>query len=144
MLCHGDSAQGGPTIGAYRGAKYNEFGGPSEKWIGGVDKSYTARQLATVIQREQLIKSFVDLRVFACGSGVVPPTAAARSYAEDLKDALRALGYSHIRVTGYKGLVYADYAYRKMGVVGGYTKETSKGVVIGQQVWPSWAQKVTF
>jgi hypothetical protein len=71
-------------------------------------------------------------------------TGETRSYAENLALSLRALGYSHIQVTGYLGSVYSDYAERKLGMLGDYTGDKHKGVIVNGVVWPTYSQKSTF
>jgi hypothetical protein len=98
LLCHGDT-MGSSATGARRGAKKD-----GRHWVGGTLKKYSASRMATVIKDEGLVASFVQLRVYICGSGLVP-NGAARSFAQDLAVELGSLGYQHIRVIGYLGEV---------------------------------------
>jgi|GEM_PF-1798019 len=124
ILCHGAS-RGSSKIGAERGAKQVYKKGVPE-WEGGVMKAYDPDELAVVTEKEGLLKSFVDLRMFACGSALIPATQA-KSFAERYALAMGALGYNHLRVTGYLGAVRSSYATRQVGMTG-YTQNTHKGV----------------
>jgi hypothetical protein len=98
VLAHGYHG-GAKKIGAERNAK--KLDQPIEEWEGEM-KAYTPKELAEVIDEEGLIKSFVDLRLFACGTGL-PAKGETQSYAEQLVHAMRARGYPLIEVTGYLG-----------------------------------------
>lgn len=98
LVCHG-AGMGSRFTGADRGAKK-----VGRHWEGGTLKKYDPKQIAKVIKDEGLITSFVQLRVYICGSGLVPPKAQ-QSFAQDLAMELGTLGYSHIRVIGYLGAV---------------------------------------
>jgi hypothetical protein len=138
IICHG-AGQGSRKIGGERGGTFD-----GREWSGGVMKAYTAEQLAKVIESEGLAKSFIDLRVFACGSGLVPPVEGeTRSFAEKLKISLVRLGYSRIEVTGYLGSIYANYSNRRLGMVD-YTPDIHKGVIVNGVVWPTSSKKVVF
>lgn len=106
VLSHGNPL-GTTAIGARRGAKSSTdpFGGVT--WNGGSMKSYTADRLAEVMEQEGLTHSLIDLRVFACGSGV--PLASAQSFAAALKQEMVSLGYHQVQVTGYLGAAHAQY-----------------------------------
>jgi len=122
VLCHG-AGQGSSFIGASRGAKRSD--GPIETWEGGTLKRYSPNELAAVVEKEGLLKSFVDLRLFVCGSGLVPPNQT-QSFAERFALAMGGLGYNHLLVKGYLGSVKPSYTYRQVGV--GYTEGKHKGV----------------
>jgi hypothetical protein len=105
VLAHGNPF-GSLTIGAARGA--TQTAGPGGAWSGGTWKTYDAAQLAAAIQAEGLAPGFQDLRVFACGSSVVP-AGHAQAFADGLKTALGLLGYNAIHVTGYGGAAHTAY-----------------------------------
>jgi hypothetical protein len=71
----------------------------------GVMKVYSPEQLADVLQKEGLTRSFVDLRLAVCGSAENKALAGLPSFAERLGAELVGAGYSNIKVMGYKGLV---------------------------------------
>jgi hypothetical protein len=108
VLAHGNPS-GSLTIGAARGATQTGSGA----WAGGTMKTYDAAQLAAAIQAEGLAPGFQDLRVFACGSAVVPP-GHAQAFADGLKAALVLLGYNAIQVTGYGGAAHTAYIRSEM------------------------------
>lgn len=116
-------------------------------WVGGTPKSYSPQALATVLRNEKLPLTFSDLRVFACGSGIVPADSTV-SFAQGLAQALRFLGYAHISVTGYLGNVKTSYAPRKeQNAAGQLTQTFHKGVEItniGTEIFPASSRKVTF
>jgi hypothetical protein len=95
VLAHGNPS-GSLTIGAARGA--TQTAGPAGAWVGGT----------AAIQAEGLAPGFQDLRVFACGSSVVP-AGHAQAFADRLKTALGLLGYNAIHVTGYGGAAHTAY-----------------------------------
>jgi hypothetical protein len=140
VLAHG-AAKGSRKIGASRGGEKNLVRGV-EEWTGGELKGYTPEALASVIQKEGLLSSFVDLRVFACGSGLIPD-GESRAYAEGLCEALAALGYALIQVTGYAGSVRSSYANRRDGATG-ITKGEHRGVEIDGAIYKSSEFKVVF
>jgi hypothetical protein len=129
VLCHG-KARGSNQIGVARGAKLEIKAGVGE-WEGGRMKAYDPTQLALVTQKEGLLKSFVDLRLFICGSAVTP-AGQGQSFAQRYAVAMGILEYAHLRVTGYLGSVRSDYAQRNLGT--GLTPETHKGVEINGSV----------
>jgi hypothetical protein len=98
LVCHG-AGMGSRFTGADRGAKK-----VGRNWEGGIMKKYSPSQIATVIKEEGLLTSFIQLRVYICGSGLVPH-GATKSFAQDLAIELGTLGYQHIRVIGYLGAV---------------------------------------
>lgn len=140
VLAHG-SSRGSRKIGARRGAQKGLDRGV-ERWTGGTMKAYTPDELAEVIQKEGLLTSFVDLRVFACGSGLVPE-GETRAFSEQLCESLVALGYNLIQVTGYAGAVRTSYVTRQTSD-GGYTKGTHRGVEIDGHIYKSSEFKVVF
>ena len=88
LICHG--ATGGSRFtGATRGD--------------GLLKKYSPEELATVIRKEGLTKSFIDLKLLVCGGGLRPAKGTDDPFAERTCAALKADGYSQIRVTGYLG-----------------------------------------
>jgi hypothetical protein len=129
VLCHG-AAAGSSKIGAERGGKQVLKKGVPE-WEGGVMKAYTPDQLAVVMRDESLLKSFVDLRMFVCGSALIP-ASQAKSFAERTALSMGALGYTHLRVTGYLGAVRSDFTFRTKG--NKLTDERHKGVEIGHAI----------
>lgn len=140
IVAHG-AALGSRFIGSERGAvkKGND-------WVGGTFKKYSPDQLATVLKNEGLRTDFIDLRVFACGSALVPQGVNATvSFAQGLKNALVGLGYAHLQVTGYQGAVKASYALRQVpGHFGQLTAGEHKGVEIGGHIYPAGTRKVVF
>lgn len=70
--------------------------------------------LAKLLCSAGLPKDFIDLRIFSCYSGVSNKYA---SYAQRLKIELEKLGFSHICVTGYLGMIDCgrDFRLRKDG-----------------------------
>jgi len=60
--------------------------------------------------KEGLTKSFVDFRIYSCGSGVVYDESSHSSFASLLAKELRRLGYKSIHVTGYLGNLRAGYS----------------------------------
>lgn len=141
ILAHG-AATGSKRIGGWRGM---HFDAGTNDWEGGTLKGYTADQMARALEGEGLIKSFVDLRVFACGSGLVPPpkSGETQSFAERLRTALRGRGYNHVAVTGYLGSVKPAYDLRSVGI-DQFTTEQHKGIEVGGRVFVASSQKVTF
>jgi hypothetical protein len=102
VIAHGAS-KGSRRIGADRGA--HKVG---REWQGGTMKSWTAEEFAEHLKKEGLRKDFVDLRVFACGSGLAPATTKL-PFAEALFKALRKLQFPRIEVTGYLGAVRTSF-----------------------------------
>ena len=141
VLAHG-SAKGSKKIGARRGATAEVTAG-MERWKGGVMKAYTPDELAEVIQKEGLLTSFVDLRVFACGSGLVP-AGETRAFSEKLCESLVAQGYNLIQVTGYAGAVRSSYSTRQIPGSIGYTKSEHRGVEIDGHIYKSSDFSVVF
>ena len=115
ILMHGSGYGGSSNVGVSRGAK-KEYKRGLPVWEGGTLKAYNVTSLARALSKEGLPKSFQHLHLLTCGSGFagdeethpnhkggpVPPEVMA-PLAKRLKDALVALGYGHILVTGYKG-----------------------------------------
>ncbi|HET9646440.1 MAG TPA: hypothetical protein VFP68_24475 [Burkholderiaceae bacterium] len=142
IVCHGNP-NGSRNIGANRGATRQSSAG-IDQWEGGTLKQYDAAGLANLLNREGLPLQFIDLRVFACGSGVVPD-GSAESFAQGLAQAMRALGYRSIRVTGYLGAVRSSYAIRQVpNQLGEYTDDRHKGVEINGEILPAHTHKVVF
>lgn len=127
IIVHG-SAKGSKFVGASRSNN--------------VLKKYTPDELADVIEAEGLLKSFVDLRLFACGSGLAPD-ATYGPYGQRLAGALRNNGYNGIQVTGYEGALYSAYSIRQDGIVG-YTTGKHKGVVVEGSIDRASAHKRVF
>ncbi|HWE00359.1 MAG TPA: hypothetical protein VG345_15015 [Bryobacteraceae bacterium] len=103
----------------------------------GTEKYYTPDGFARTLEQEGLIKSFVDLRLYVCGSATVPKGQSA-SFAERLKASMRARGYVHLSVTGYHGSVYTEYSSD------GKSDEKHKITQIGANLMRASTQKVTF
>jgi hypothetical protein len=97
VLSHGISSPG-KTIASHLGATRSS----------GLDKYYTPAELAMLMNKEELHKDFVNISLYACDSGV----GGVDSFACRLKEALKHIGYSHIRVTGYLGEVSTSYVHR--------------------------------
>lgn len=126
VMLHG-GAMGSKSVGAARGGM-NVSPNAAPKWEGGVMKEYTPEGLAKVIEREGLITSFVDLRMYACGSGLMPE-GEAKSFAERLQNALYDRDYKLVRVTGYLGSVKTSYVERlEKGSVDKRTPASHKGI----------------
>lgn len=66
-------------------------------------KKYAPDELARVIQKEGLTKSFINLKLLVCGGGLKPAGGAVDPFAERTCAALKADGFSKIEVTGYRG-----------------------------------------
>lgn len=98
LVCHG-AGMGSRFTGADRGAIKD-----GREWKGGTMKKYSPSQMAAVIKEEGLTTSFVQLRVYICGSGLVP-RGKKNSFAQNLAIELGNLGYQHVRVIGYLGAV---------------------------------------
>jgi hypothetical protein len=144
ILAHGHSL-GSTAIGVRRGAKkVIVLAKPS--WTGGTMKQYGPDELAAVLEKEGLVKSFVDLRVFACGSANVPAApGVTASFAQGLRDAMRALGYNSVRVTGYEGALRTSYAQQHdPDNFGKFTTSEHKGVEIGGEIFPASTRKIVF
>jgi len=133
ILAHG-ARLGATDIGAKRGAvKIRENG--VDKWDGGIKKGYTPKALADVLSSEGLTRQFRHLRVFACGSAIVAPGAEI-TFAQELAQELRKLGYTDIQVAGYRGNVKTSYVYRQVsGHPGQFTEGQHKGVDTGSHIF---------
>jgi len=138
VLIHG-SEHGSSRVGAARGA--TKSAGPIETWEGGTLKTYTPDQLAAVVEKEGLLKSFVDLRLFVCGSALIP-LAQTKSFAERFALSMGALGYNHLQVTGYLGSVKSSYTYRYSK--GKFTDEKHKGVQVNNSFERPSEHKLVF
>ncbi|MGX9966629.1 hypothetical protein ACVFYP_25110 [Roseomonas sp. F4] len=102
VIAHG-AARGSRRIGADRGGVQ-----VGREWEGGVMKSWLAPEFARHLDKEGLRKDFVDLRLFACGSGLVAESTGV-SYAEALWNAMRRSGYARLEMTGYLGSVRTSF-----------------------------------
>ncbi|EOZ1829428.1 hypothetical protein [Escherichia coli] len=60
----------------------------------------TPVELAHLLLKRRLPKSFIDIRVLSCHSGIHSKTPA---FAQRLKEAMLGYGYSNLIVTGYLG-----------------------------------------
>jgi hypothetical protein len=158
ILAHGLSASGGLNqpavqIGMDRGSEKKSLW--PEIWAGGVWKGYTPKALAAHLEAEGLTKQIVDVRVFACGTGVAQ-LAALPSFAQQLKNELVQRGYLQVLVTGYLGETTINYNNRKYVQGTGpaqhanphmaeYTATAHKGTKDGSGDWvPASTRKVTF
>jgi hypothetical protein len=115
VLAHGISTPtsgGALAIGNKRGGQLqNDFVGGA-KVVGGQWKIYRVDELAAVIEKEGLVKTFVDLRLFACEAGL-PATHNGnplQPFAQRLKNALVGRGYANVVVTGFLGDLVAGYS----------------------------------
>jgi hypothetical protein len=113
---------------------YSHFDGTPGARIGtdrndGSTKSYSATELAALLENEGLPKSFLDLRLYACETGLGDEPFALR-----LKNALVERGYRHIGVTGYLGEVRPSYAFRQTPD-GDYTDQEHKGIDINGYIF---------
>jgi len=98
VITHG-KAQGSKEIGAGRGAVKKGL-----EWDGGVLKKWTAEEFAKHLEKEGLSKDHLDLRIFACGSGL-KPADGKMPFAQALYESLKKKGHTRIAVTGYLGSV---------------------------------------
>jgi hypothetical protein len=89
LISHGATG-GAPFAGARRGAAL---------------KMYDPEQLANAIEKEGLPKSFIDLKLLVCGGGLSPRVGGTEPFAKRVCAALKASGYSNLKVTGYLGNV---------------------------------------
>ena len=80
---------------------------------GGRTRLYDPEILARHLRAEGLTRQFVDLRMFACNSGLAQASLGGLTFAGELARELRALGYASILVTGYLGEVKGGYAQRR-------------------------------
>lgn len=115
ILAHGASrtsgfnqpaVQIGMDIGAVK--KENAL---SPTWEGGVWKGFEAHKLAEHLEAEGLTRNILDVRVFACGTGISSDTVPV-AYAKLLREALRRRGYRNVTVSGYNGDVAPTYNNR--------------------------------
>jgi hypothetical protein len=114
ILAHGYSAvNDGPAlrIGAARGAEVNNAF--LNDYDGGRNKLHTPQTLARHIEKEGLLKAFVDLRLFACHAGR-DINATTLSFGAQLKNALVGRGYAAVMVTAYLGAVSAGQNWRQV------------------------------
>jgi hypothetical protein len=108
-------------------------------------KKYSPAELAVLLEAEGLTKNFMDLRIYACGSGVEINSTA--SFAQHLSREMRARGYRSIRVTGYLGLVKSSYSYRAIPPYGLDQTDTKHKGVYSPEIaehFPASTRKVTF
>jgi hypothetical protein len=112
LLLHGAGEAGSKSVGANRNlVKSHERGlgvwkpGPGAKDL----KLYGPADVARVLEAEGLTKSFNDLVLLCCGAGLAggKDPLYAKSIVERVFDAMKALGFNHIKVTGYLGDVRA-------------------------------------
>ena len=132
ILLHGISSPG-KTIASHLGATRSSALG----------KSYTPAGLAMLMKKEELHKDFVNISLYACDSGV----GGGDSFACRLKEALKHIGYSHIRVTGYLGEVSTSYVHRYADSTQyTFTSDKCKGLTIPAKGFSERASnsKVTF
>lgn len=92
LICHG--SDGGSTK---TGAKRD-----------GILKAYTPDQLARTIDKEDLTKSFIDLKLLVCGSAETTALKGGDSFGKRVCAAMKDRDYKKIQVTGYLGLVSTD------------------------------------
>jgi hypothetical protein len=149
ILAHGHSL-GSVAIGAARGAKRRQQPSGKVEWVGGKLKKYSADELAKLLEDEGLGKTFIDLRVYACGSAIAPTPPGQHpgttvAFADGLKNAMKARGYNSISVTGYEGALESGYSERhEKGASGQWTKEPHKGVEIKSEWFPAKSHSVVF
>jgi hypothetical protein len=132
ILLHGISSPG-QSIATHVGATRSS----------GSRKHYTPAGLALLMKNEELHKDFVHISLYACDSGV----GKADSFACRLKEALKHIGYSHIRVTGYLGEVSTSYVHRYSDFTQStFTSDKCKGLIIPAKGFSGRASnsKVTF
>jgi hypothetical protein len=143
ILSHG-AATGSSFIGADRGNRKIVVRGITQ-WTGGTLKKYSPLELALLLIREKLPCNFVDLRVFACGSGIVPNKEGVEaSFAQLLAEEMRKLGFKNIQVTGYLGSVRSSYSIRQLMPALDYTPDRHKGVDIDNHTIRASMAKVVF
>ncbi|HBA7004285.1 TPA: hypothetical protein J1184_004831 [Escherichia coli] len=143
IILHG-AEQGSSFIGASRGAICIQQNGTQE-WSGGTLKKYSPEEFARHLFKERLTLSFKDLRLFACGSGLIPSKKdVGACFAARLATSMKQLGYSNIQVTGYLGSVTTYYGTRQLRN-GDYTVFCHKGVTTTDGfVMPASMAKITF
>lgn len=142
ILAHG-AALGSSYVGAPLGAKKVIVRG-YEGWTGGTLKKYSPIELAQLLKKENLPLNFVDLRVFACGSALIPnKDGITASFAQRLANELRNIGYRNIKVTGYLGTLQADYCIRNLSG-GAFTDTCHKSVYLECSLMPASLGKVIF
>lgn len=106
LICHG-SGGGSNKTGADRDGKL---------------KAYTPEELAAVIEKEGLTKSFTNLKLLVCGSAEKTALKGGETFGKRVCKALKQRGYNKIEVTGYRGLVSTDggkIAVLRDGIDGG-------------------------
>ncbi len=114
LLSHSISTStsgGALVIGNKRGGQFRDGGfGPTV--VGGVHKLYRVDQLPRAIEKEGLIKDFLDLRPYCCGAGLDATNngQAVRPFAQRLKPSLTGRGYTDVVVTGFLGNLVAGYS----------------------------------
>lgn len=142
ILAHGGEF-GSCYIGAPLGAKKVMQSG-IERWTGGTLKRYSPIELAQLLKKESLPLNFVDLRVFACSSALVPnKNGITASFAQRLANELRNIGYRNIKVTGYLGTLQANYSIRQLSV-DTFTDTCHKSVYLEYSLMPASLGKVIF
>ncbi|MBW5812513.1 MULTISPECIES: hypothetical protein [Yersinia] len=142
ILIHGD-AFGSSYIGASLGAKKVMVRG-SEEWTGGTLKKYSPIELAQLLKKESLPLNFVDLRLYACGSGLIPKKEGiTASFAQRLANELRNIGYINIKVTGYLGTLQSVYSIRQLSP-DTVTDTMHKGVYLDYSLKPASLGKIIF
>ncbi|EEJ9029295.1 hypothetical protein TL99_004537 [Salmonella enterica subsp. enterica] len=143
IIIHG-AERGSSYVGASRGAVCTLQNGINE-WSGGTLKKYIPEEFARHLFKERLTLDFKDLRLFACGSGLIPNKKDIDAcFAARLATSMRMLGYSNIQVTGYLGSVTTFYGTRQLRN-GNYTESSHKGVTTSDGfVIPASMAKVTF
>lgn len=104
ILMHGRGEANSTRIGAARGGRMEHQRG-LEQWVGGAMKAYTMDQITAVLEGEGLSKTFVDLHLLTCGSGLVGNQGndTDRALASRLRTTMVNAGYRQIMVTGYQG-----------------------------------------
>lgn len=143
ILSHG-GAKGSSFIGAKKGNVKTNCRGVTH-WEGGILKKYSPQELASLLKKEKLPMNFVDLRVYCCGSALVPDKSGVdKSYAQRLAIEMRKIGYANVKITGYLGSVRSSYAIRQIPFLSEYTTSIHKGVEIDGKILPASTKKVIY
>jgi hypothetical protein len=131
VIAHGigsDPSGGALTIGNTRGGKLQDTR-DGVQVVGGVSKNYNDAKFARHLDKEGLTKSFVDLRLFCCRSGLKTTDNgnALGPYALRLRNAMFFRGFHSIQVTGYLGDLKVNGSYYEKG-----TKTLTSTYVAGE------------
>lgn len=133
FLLHGGGLEGRKDIVfANRHAKRTKLGWDEGDAKG--QKGYTPEQVAALLEKEGLKKTFVDLHMLTCGGAL--PGMDVDAFAERVCRGLKEIGYKRIQVTGYKG----DVLVSRMG----WISDDWFTVRIGQDTVPAEQAAVVY